>query len=357
MNKILRQLIRETLLTEAKIYYPGGDSARGVFDYWKHSMPNDFQAINGRLPTYGEFVKLIEDSAPGFRFQYGANETHDAPLGDVTYRKPGWEFLQSMYKQIIKFVNNDDNVDLAVSRGIERTGLQLRRGANAIRRKVAKEREAEERRKAEEYESTYEPKAPPDSPLGKYAFSPQRQLQMRPPPVEKNTPVESALLRSIRNHFMGERPLTRQQAQLAIGFIRDGLYPDVFKEPPAGTFYRGMLLHIDELKSMGVDITRIGRQGKLELKGNFEINPLDDRFSSSWSASFDIAEDFSARSGAGRKNMYSAVFSATTEMNPGKFLDAEGFYDVDLGSDFGEEKEVIGLGTIWANSVNLMEIV
>lgn len=353
----LRQLIRENLLTEARINYPGGDSIHGVFDYWKFTIRSSFKVINGRWPTYGEFVGLIEESVPGFRFDYGATESPDDVIDSVLRETPGGKFLDKVYRQLVRFINNDDRKDLKASRGIERVGNRLRREAESIMKEKRRQETEAESRRAAEYEATYEPKAPPDSPLGKYAFSPQRQMRTRPPPMEKNTSVESALLRSIRNHFEGERPLTRQQAQLAIGFIRDGLYPDIFKEPPPGTFYRGMLLHVDELERMGVNITLIGDQRKLDLSGNFEIKPLDDRFSSSWSSSFEVAEGFSLGRGAGRKNMYSAVFSATTGMNPGKFLDAEGFYDVDLGSDFGEEKEVIGLGTIWANSVNLVEIV
>lgn len=353
----LRQLIRETLIAEAKINYPGGDSARGVFDYWRHSIPNDFQTVNGRLPTYGEFVKLIEDSAPGFRFQYGANETPDTPLGEVTYRKPGWEFLNSMYTQVVRFVGGDDAKDLEVSRGIERTGLRLRKEANAIMKTKRTERGAEERRRAEEYEATYEPKAPPDAPLGKYAFSPQRQAQVRPPPMERNTPVEVALLRSIRNHFDGQRPLTRQQAQMAMEFIRAGLYPDIFKEPPPGTYYRGMLLTASELRAMGVPDPELGISAGREMEGEFTMVPLGDRFSSSWSFDIDIADRFSL-SNYDRTNqrVYSVIFAADSDDNPGKFLDSEGFYNVDLGSDFGEEREVIGLGTITANWVKVVRM-
>lgn len=209
-------------------------------------------------------------------------------------------------------------------------------------------------------EATYDPKAPPEFPLGKYAFSPQRQMQTRPPPMEKNTGTENALLRSIRNHFTGDRPLTRQQSQMIVGFIRDGLYPDVFREAPPGTYYRGMLLDVYELEAMGVDITRMDPDAKKqEMRGNFEIKPLDDRFSSSWSSSFDVAENFSLGKGAkGRTNLYAVVFAAGTVNNPGKFLDTEGFYGMDLDDfdNFSNEKEVIGLGTIWANWVEMVSV-
>lgn len=356
----LRTVIREMLLSEARINYPGGDSIHGVFDYWKFTIRSSFEVINGRWPTYGEFVGLIEESAPGFRFNYGANESPDDVIDSVLKETPGGKFLAKIYRQLVRFINNDDRKDLRVSRGIERVGKRLRREADSITQEKRRQEAEAESRRAAEYEATYEPKAPPDSPLGKYAFSPQRQMQTRPPPMERNTPVESALLRSIRNHFRGERSLTRQQASMVLDFIRDGLYPDVFRAAPDGTYYRGMLLDVYELEAMGIDITRMDPDAKKqEMSGNFEIKPLDDRFSSSWSSSFEVAENFSLGKGAmGRTNLYAVVFAASIADNPGKFLDAEGFYGVDLDDfdDFSDEKEVIGLGTIWANRVEMVRI-
>ena len=354
-ESLLRGIIRETLLTEDRAY---ADSIHGAYDYWRFKLRTFFQEINGRWPSYREYVALIEDSVPGFKYSWGAHKYPDDTFDYVERGSLGLKLMDEIYRQLVMFIDNDDKKDLQVTRGIESTAKRLRKEAQEVNRKKRSEREERERRETAEREVTYEPKAPPDSPLGKYAFSPQRQMQMNPPPMEKNTPVETALLRSIRNHFMNERPLTRKQAQLATSFIRDGLYPDVFVEPPPGTYYRGMLLHIDDLERMGVDITLIGDSKKLELRGDYEIKPLEDRYSSSWSSSFEVADGFSLGAGArGRTNMYSAVFGATTELNPGKFLDAQGFYDVDLEEDFGYEYEVIGLGTIWANSVNLTAIV
>lgn len=354
----LRRIIREELLAEIKIKYLMNDRARGVFDYWYRRLRENFQLINGRWPTYAEYAGLIEGSVPGFRYEYGANESPSDVVEDINYMKPGFEFLQSMYRQVMRFVGKDDERDTLVARAVERVGLRLLRDAQAIVKAKRIEQEAGRKISDEEYEASYKPKAPPDSPLGKYAFSPQRQGQPKPPPMEKNTRVESALLNSIINHFEGRRPLTRQQAELVIGFIRDGLYPDIFRKPRSGTYFRGMLLHVDDLKKMGIDITRIDPSfKKQELLGDFEIVPTGNRFSSSWSTSFSVAADFATRRGSLGTNMYAVVFTATKKDNQGKFLDAEGFYGVDLGSDFGGEKEVIGLGTIRANRVNLTRVI
>jgi len=203
--------------------------------------------------------------------------------------------------------------------------------------------------------------APDRLPLGKYAFSPQRQAAKKRPPMERNTPVESALLRSIINHFEGMRPLTRKQAEMVTGFIRDGLYPDVFKEAPPGTYYRGMSLTLDELERMGVDITELDPEGgKQELRGKFVIAPIDDRFSSSWSSDIEVADGFSlGRRSQREHNTYSVIFAASSRENLGKFLDAEGLYDIEVDefTFFAQEKEVIGLGTINANWIRLMRLV
>lgn len=211
-----------------------------------------------------------------------------------------------------------------------------------------------------EYAASYEPTAPEGSPLGKYAFSPQRQMQTRPPPMERNKPVESALLKSIAKHFEGIRPLTRKQAEMAMGFIRDGLYPDVFREPPPGEYHRGMTLTIEDLESMGVVVPDTEVDGPaVEIAGRFSIRPIGDRFSSSWSYGFAQADEFSiGRRSEEESDIYSVIFTASTNDNPGKFIDAEGLYEVDMGTvdEFSHEREVIGLGTIIANNVRLMRV-
>ncbi len=360
MSKILRQLIRENLLSEAKFQYPGGDSIHGVFDFWRYCLRSDFKDINGRWPTYGEYIGILQKAIPGFTYEYGRGESPDIPLDSVMGFDPGGKFLNEVYRQLVKFVDNDDRRDLRVSRAIERVGKEMRRQSKEILRmsRIA-ELEGKEREEAE-YAASYEPTAPIGSPLGKYAFSPQRQAARKRPPMERNTPVESALLRSIINHFEGNRPLTRQQANLVMGFIRDGLYTDVFREAPPGTYFRGMSLTLDELERMGVDITELDPDvGKQELRGNFEITPMGDRFSSSWTSDIEVADGFSlGRRSQWESNTYSVIFAASSGENSGKFLDAEGLYDVEMEevNFFAQEKEVIGLGAINANWVRLVRL-
>lgn len=356
-EKNLRMIIREELLTEAKINYPGGYFAISVFVYWQFKIRSNFKVINGRWPTYGEYADLIESSMPGFKFKYSSEESPSDVLEDISRGTPGLEFLANMHKQIWSFNYEDDKRDQPSARGLERTALHLQKKAEAITKPKASGSRADAKRRAEEYEATYEPKAPPDSPLGKYAFSPQRQHHVSPPPMEKNNPTEATLLRSIRNHIVRGLPLTQQQAQLVTSFIRDGLYPDVFREAQPGTYYRGMALGEKALKRMGVDVTKMDPQIiKNRLEGNFEIKPRGNSFSSSWSYSFNVAESFSLGGGDGREDEQCAViFAASTEDNPGKFLEVKKFYGLDFEGlkGFSGEEEVISLGTIRAKWVQI----
>jgi hypothetical protein len=356
---LLRRLIRETLLHEAKFQYPGGDSIHGVFAFWRFFIRSDFEEINGRWPTYGEYVDIFQSAIPGFVYTYGNNETPDTSFESVFAREPGGKFLDRIYRQLVAFIGDDDRKDLKVCRSIERVGNALSREAKETRKRKRDAEAAAERQRAEEYAANYEPTAPEGAPLGRYAFSPQRQGSMRPPPPERNLPAESALLRSIISHFEGRRPLTRQQSDLVMSFIRDGLYPDVFREPPPGTYYRGMLLAIEDLTAMGISIPRMEIGETLDIENDFTMMPQGNRFSSSWSSDIEVADRFSRGNlGQSAHDVYSVIFAAGSQENPGKFIDAEGLYDLDMeeGDYFAAEKEVIGLGPINANRVRLVRL-
>ena len=209
------------------------------------------------------------------------------------------------------------------------------------------------------------PAAPPGSPLGKYAFSPQRQRQSDPPPMERNRPVENALVRSIKGYLDGQLQLTRQQSELAMSFIRDGLYPDVFREPRPGAYHRGMLLRTSDLEKMGVDRELIDpdlptMSKSQKIPGSFEVKSQDGAAASSWSYSPSVARAFIESyllEDVG--DFYGVVFSATSDDNPGKFMDCAPFYDLDIDLRIDEvekEEEVIGFGTIRSNLVRLWKL-
>ena len=193
----------------------------------------------------------------------------------------------------------------------------------------------------------------PVAPLGKYAFSPQRQALPNPPPLEPNTRIETARRISLENHVTGIRPLTRRQAQLILNFIDAGLYSDVIKAPPPGTYYRGMLLSLDSLKSMGIPVPHMKLFEKQTLIGPFDVVPRV--ATTSWTSNYNLAIDymhgFSAK-GLGDEHIYTTMLFAEIDDNPGKFIDLVDLYDI-IGKSFAVEKEVIGVGTIRVKSVHL----
>lgn len=212
------------------------------------------------------------------------------------------------------------------------------------------------------------PAAPDGSLFDKYAFSPQRQGTSNPPPPEKNNPKESAFLRAVRDHFFGMKPLSRANGEAIIDFIKKGIYSDVF-QPFSGTCYRGMRLITPELLSMVPDLPSLEVGETWEGSGNYLINPLKDKFASSWSQERRVTGQFSSidASKFSEKHksrwgpMYSVVFEAQSADNPGRFIDAEPLYvlnfDADFEEEFRTESEVIGLGPIRASSVTVRRVV
>ena len=352
----LRRLIRENLLLEEKPY---GDSFYAAYSHLSEIMVANLKFISDRNATYGDYVKLFEDEIPGFRYQDWGPYSPDKKL-EVPASSDDRAFVREVSNRIFDFIAGDDRKDLNATRAVERIAKNIRREKRAHIKVLRQENENEYKREQEALAASWSPTAPEGSPLGKYAFSPQRQSTENRPPYEKNTPVESALLRSITNHFSGMRPLTRKQSDMMLGFIRDGLYSDILREPPPGTYFRGMLLPLEDLERMGVDVTDLEPDGrKQELSGNFEITPAGDRFSSSWTADIDVADKFSiGHLGQGAHDVYSVIFAADTNDNPGRFIDADGLYEIEMEdiSDFAPEREIIGLGTIIANRVKLMRL-
>lgn len=193
-----------------------------------------------------------------------------------------------------------------------------------------------------------------DAPLGKYAFSPQRQSLPNPPPMEPNTRIETALRMSLQNHVRGIRPLTRRQAQLILSFINAGMYSDIIKGPPPGTYYRGMMLSLDSLKSLGIPVPHMDVFETQMLTGPFDVAPRG--VTASWTSNLSLATDYAlgySVSGLGDEHIYTTIFFAEIDDNPGKFIDLSSLYDI-IGKSFSVEKEVIGVGTIRVKSVSLM---
>jgi len=219
-----------------------------------------------------------------------------------------------------------------------------------------------------------------DEPLGKYAFSPQRQW---PRPPELNTSLEQGLYWSLYLHFMdpeNSKSFTKNSfyAGIVSDILKKGQYTDVFKAPDADVVYRGMRLSIDTLKDM-LPPKLISEIESLEAKDENEVNEINDlskianryeidtvitnkenRPVSSWTRSFYIATEFSNRIGASRAGAeYSVILCALVDdpYNDHKFLDAGLLYGIGgIGSGYEREQEVISIGSISLESMYIVRV-
>jgi hypothetical protein len=195
--------------------------------------------------------------------------------------------------------------------------------------------------------------APPRSPLGKWAFADQRDSV----PPEPNTKKEQALYNAIIKHFMDNPLLPRDECDLIQGFMKKGLYSDVFMEPQVPTVYRGINVTLEVASSIGLlkwyensPVNLLAYNSKTRI-----INPQSGQWSSSWSTarlgSRDDTEsvvwNYAAGNTAyGRKGPIGIVYCADVAANPLKFIDCEPLYELKGVPTVEDEVEAIGMGPI-----------
>ncbi len=208
--------------------------------------------------------------------------------------------------------------------------------------------------------------APEDAPLGKYAFSPQRQNTINPPPKEKNTKIESMILASLSKHVAGTTPMSSNAAQIIKTLLEQGLYKDVFKAPTVDKLYRGMGVTEEYIQNLGINPNELneelgkeniedmlGRRKAKVIERQFTFKPRGKTFASSWTTSPKVAADF-ASTNAPTKGTYMVIMEAETDLNDGSFLDAAGFYEIDNLASFSSEQEVFGLGEITVSKIYVL---
>ena len=219
-----------------------------------------------------------------------------------------------------------------------------------------------------------------DEPLGKYAFSPQRQW---PRPPEPNTPLEQDLYWSLYLHFVdpeSNKSFTKNRlySEIVSDILKKGQYPDVFKAPDVDVVYRGIRLSIDTLRKM-LPSKLISEIESLEAKDKNEVYEIDDlseianryevdavitnrenRPVSSWTRSIYIATEFSNRIDTVRPGgEYSVILCALVDdpYNRHKFLDADPLYGIGgIGSSYEDEQEVISIGSISLESMYIVRV-
>ena len=216
--------------------------------------------------------------------------------------------------------------------------------------------------------------APPRSPLGKFAFAEQRPDEFEVP--EPNNPRENALLQTIIEHFVGggATRLTEEDCKLIQGFLKKGIYSDIFAEPAVASVYRGMTVDESFVKSLGIIMRdsdpRIPsyermKPGGIAVVKNKTIKPLPGKFASSWTTTELGSRDDSSNMAwafASGQTSYGyqggrvgIVLCADIATNPGKFFDAEPLYGIEGMPSVEEEMEAVGMGPIVCRKVYILK--
>ncbi len=209
--------------------------------------------------------------------------------------------------------------------------------------------------------------ASPRSALGRYAFAEQRPEEFEEP--EPNNPRENALFQSIVEHFIGggAARLTEDDCRLIQGFLKKGIYSDIFAEPVVASVYRGMT--VDELfvKGLGVNMSIYGNlaPGTIAAVKNKKIRPLAGKYASSWTTtplgSRDDSDNMAWTFASGQTSYgyqggnVGIVLCADIAANPGQFFDAEPLYRLEGMPGVEEEAEAVGMGTIVCRKVYILK--
>ena len=209
--------------------------------------------------------------------------------------------------------------------------------------------------------------ASPRSALGRYAFADQRPEDFEEP--EPNNPRENALFQSIVEHFIGggAARLTEDDCKLIQGFLKKGMYSDVFAEPMVSSVYRGMTVDEGFVKGLGVRMSSYQSMtpGGIAALANKTIRPLPGKFASSWTTtplgSRDDSDNMAWAFASGQTSYgyqggnVGIVLCADIAANPGQFFDAEPLYRLEGMPGVEEESEAVGMGTIVCRKVYVLK--
>lgn len=189
-------------------------------------------------------------------------------------------------------------------------------------------------------------------PLDDIAFADERQPSV---PEEEDNSHEKELYKAILDHFEHVNLLNKTYADELQGYLRDGLYSDIFFPPRVHTLYRGMLVHEDYLSRA----LRMADDEEIPLGGgqsdaSFTFTPRAG--ATSWTTDVGVADGFTQEPSThepppvGRQ--FRVMLEADAAANPNKFVQCEGgLYTVDGLDAYQYESEVIGLGPIKVRKV------
>lgn len=185
--------------------------------------------------------------------------------------------------------------------------------------------------------------APPNAPLGQYAWPKERNLPVNEPDTQLEIELLQAISKSIKDQ---KQPLPKEYVDTLKDLLDKGYYNKVIKRPSVDFVYRGMSVDKNYLESLGIDT--MSGYGKLDK--NFKFAPKSG--ASSWTKDIDVALEFSLR------NITNKNFAVIMEahVNSNSFIDYKEFYDI--GTDtksFRKEREILGVGDINVKSISFSD--
>jgi hypothetical protein len=208
-------------------------------------------------------------------------------------------------------------------------------------------------------------KAPPDAPLGRIAFSPERMKRERIP-YEPNTDIENALKKDVLSYVHDNVDFEPESIRLIKQLVAQGYYGDVirFTDPSIGTVYRGLAIEADAIPDeFGSELSNRMSGLKLGDIVTFDVSltyrPWNRSGISSWSTVPSIGVDFASDSSLGREGkVYMMVFHAQIADNSDSFLDAFNLFNkIDVTDpQLLAQREQFGIGNIKVSKVTVAAI-
>lgn len=206
---------------------------------------------------------------------------------------------------------------------------------------------------AEQWAKSNRIKSAAEAPLGWIAFSPER-MATEDIPYEPNTPVEKELRKNVLNYVQANTDIAPEKASLLKNLVSGDYYGDAIRYTPRsfGTLYRGLIFegaHVErfprDLRETLFSVPVNERARTVEHK--FVYEPRNPSGLSSWSDSFDVAQEFAMANFHVGGEMFAIILQAEVADNPENFLDARHlFMKMGLRNELLNEREHFGLGKI-----------
>jgi hypothetical protein len=202
--------------------------------------------------------------------------------------------------------------------------------------------------------------------FGNYAWSSRSWVSnyaKQKPPYEPDTTEEEKAFYDLQSHFSDNENITPKTATILSDILKSGKYSDVIK-PYKGVLYRGMKdIPIDFIMS----ILKLPKETISDLlsksdyihKQSFKFKPKKEI--SSWSedpsAIQKFADGYSYKSYMTNELRFSIVLKANSNANNNNLIRCvDGLYKIHAFSEFQIEKEVIAIGEVVVDSIEIKKL-